>query len=228
MAKQTIVKLEKVSKLYQLDGVCIPALDKISFEINQGDFLGITGPSGSGKSTLLHLIGLLDKQTNGKITFLNKDIHQYDEWGLAKLRNQYVGFIFQQFNLLNRASALDNVLLPALYSQQSIGKMRPMAIKILQKLGLGDRLKNAPNQLSGGQQQRVAIARALINDPKIIYADEPTGNLDSKSGQEVFQILKDLNRGGRTVVVVSHDSNLTGKTNKQIHLIDGQIIKKTK
>jgi putative ABC transport system ATP-binding protein len=177
---------------------------------------------------LLHLIGLLDKQSQGKITFLGKDIRNYNEEGLARLRNQYVGFIFQQFNLLQRASALENVLLPVLYSSADINDKRKKAIEILTKLGLGDRLKNAPNQLSGGQQQRVAIARSLINDPKIIYADEPTGNLDSKSGKEVIRILSELHREGRTVVIVTHDPNLAKITKRQINLMDGKIVKESK
>ncbi len=228
MADKKIVQLEKVSKIYQLDGIQIPALDNIDFTINEKDFLSIIGPSGSGKSTLLHLIGLLDKQSQGKITFLGKDIRNYNEEGLARLRNQYVGFIFQQFNLLQRASALENVLLPVLYSSADINDKRKKAIEILTKLGLGDRLKNAPNQLSGGQQQRVAIARSLINDPKIIYADEPTGNLDSKSGKEVIRILSELHREGRTVVIVTHDPNLAKITKRQINLMDGKIVKESK
>ena len=221
----TILKLEKVCKTYHMDNVVIPAVNKIDLEIKQGEFIAVVGTSGSGKSTLLHMIGLLDKQTSGRIQFLDKDVTTYEEAELAKLRNQYIGFIFQQFNLLARTSALDNVMLPTLYGHYNLAEKRKKAIELLTKIGMGDRLQNKPNQLSGGQQQRVAIARALINDPKIIYADEPTGNLDSKSGSEVFKILCDLNKEGKTIVIVTHDLDLAKKARKRLYLLDGKIVK---
>ena len=208
-----------------MDNVVIPAVNKIDLEIKQGEFIAVVGTSGSGKSTLLHMIGLLDKQTSGRIQFLDKDVTTYEEAELAKLRNQYIGFIFQQFNLLARTSALDNVMLPTLYGHYNLAEKRKKAIELLTKIGMGDRLQNKPNQLSGGQQQRVAIARALINDPKIIYADEPTGNLDSKSGSEVFKILCDLNKEGKTIVIVTHDLDLAKKARKRLYLLDGKIVK---
>lgn len=222
---QTILKLDKVCKTYHMDNVVIPAVNKIDLEIKQGEFIAVVGTSGSGKSTLLHMIGLLDKQTSGRIQFLDKDVTTYEEAELAKLRNQYIGFIFQQFNLLARTSALDNVMLPTLYGHYNLAEKRKKAIELLTKIGMGDRLQNKPNQLSGGQQQRVAIARALINDPKIIYADEPTGNLDSKSGSEVFKILCDLNKEGKTIVIVTHDLDLAKKARKRLYLLDGKIVK---
>ena len=223
---QTIIKLDQVCKTYHLEDIVIPAVNKIDLEIKEGDFTAIVGTSGSGKSTLLHLIGLLDKQTSGRIQFLDKDVTDYAESELAKLRNQYIGFIFQMFNLLPRTSALDNVLLPTVYGNHDPKAKRRKAVELLTMLGLEDRQHNLSNQLSGGQQQRVAIARALINDPKVIYADEPTGNLDSKSGREVFQILKKLNKEGRTVVIVTHDASLAKQAKKQIRLMDGKIVKK--
>jgi len=226
MAKQaqTILKLEKVSKIYHMEDVVIPAVNEIDLEIKEGEFTAIVGTSGSGKSTLLHMIGLLDKQTSGKIMFLDKDITAYQETDLAKLRNQYIGFIFQMFNLLPRTTALENVMLPTLYGSYNLKEKKQKAIDLLTKIGMGERLYNNPNQLSGGQQQRVAIARALINDPKVLYADEPTGNLDSKSGEEVFKILANLNKEGKTIVIVTHDPDLAKMAKKRIYLLDGKIV----
>lgn len=226
MAKDVILELHDVCKHFQMDGVTIEALCDINISIKEGDFLAIIGPSGSGKSTLLHMLGLLDKQTSGSIKLLGKETAKYDETGLARLRNLHLGFIFQQFNLLPKTSAVDNVLLPTLYTPGVNRKvLHEKAVNILTDLGLGDRLENFPNQLSGGQQQRVAIARALINDPKIIFADEPTGNLDSKSGHEVLRIIKDLHKKGRTIVLVTHDMYLAKEAKKVIRLLDGRVVK---
>lgn len=218
-----VLSLENISKDYKLDGVTIEALDKVNLEIHEGELIAIIGPSGSGKSTLMHIMGLLDRQTVGKMILDDRDVSDLNEAEAAYFRNKYIGFIFQQFNLLNRTSALENVLLPTIYNGGG-KEAEKKAIKILTDLGLEERLKNYPNQLSGGQQQRVAIARALINDPKIIFADEPTGNLDSKSGEEVVEILKDLHKQGRTIVIVTHDPELADVAERVIKIHDGKII----
>ncbi len=224
-SNQPLLYLDKVSKIYNLGGHSVKALDKVSLKIWPGEFISVVGPSGSGKSTLLQIMGLLDKHTSGKLYFLNKETSHYSAEELAALRNHYIGFVFQRFNLLPKTSALDNVLLPATYNQDiSLTKARKTAISLLKSLGLGKRIYNHPNQLSGGQQQRVAIARALINDPKIIFADEPTGNLDSKSGQEVIEILRKLHAEGRTIVLVTHDLDLAKIAQRTIHILDGKII----
>lgn len=224
---QIVLSLSNVSKDYQLDGVTIEALDAINVEIAEGELVAIIGPSGSGKSTLMHIMGLLDRQSKGKVVLAGQDASTLTESEAAKLRNRHIGFVFQQFNLLARTSALENVLLPTIYNGYSGDVAVKKAVGILTDLGLADRLKNFPNQLSGGQQQRVAIARALINDPKIIFADEPTGNLDTKSGHEVMVILKDLHKSGRTVIIVTHDSDLAKVANRIIHILDGKIVSDT-
>lgn len=218
-----VLELSHIVKQYQLGEDTLEILHDVSVSIYSGELVAIVGPSGSGKSTLMHIMGILDKQTSGKVTLAGREIANLTEKEAAKLRNQYIGFIFQQFNLLARTSTLENVLLPTLYSGNTKEKTA-YAIKILDSLGLGERLKNYPNQLSGGQQQRVAIARALVNDPAVIFADEPTGNLDSKSGHEVVEILKKLNAEGRTIVIVTHDLELAKMANRTIKIFDGKIV----
>lgn len=226
-SKNIVIKLDKVTKSYDLGEEKLQILQSISLQIESGDLVAIVGPSGSGKSTLMHIMGMLDKQTSGSVELAGHDVSNMSEIELAKLRNQYIGFIFQQFNLLTRTSAMENVLLPTVYSENG-GDRSAKAKQILTDLGLGERLKNYPNQLSGGQQQRVAIARALINDPAVIFADEPTGNLDSKSGHEVVEILKKLNAEGRTIVIVTHDLELAKMAHRTIRIFDGQIISDTR
>jgi ABC-type lipoprotein export system ATPase subunit len=226
-SKNIVIKLDKVTKTYDLGEEKLQILQSISLQIESGDLVAIVGPSGSGKSTLMHIMGMLDKQTTGTIELAGHDVSDLTEIQLAKLRNQYIGFIFQQFNLLTRTSAVENVLLPTVYSEKGIDRTEK-AKQILTDLGLGERLKNYPNQLSGGQQQRVAIARALINDPAVIFADEPTGNLDSKSGHEVVEILKKLNAEGRTIVIVTHDLELAKMAHRTIKIFDGKIISDTR
>ena len=217
-----LIECQNISKIYHLEGVDVPALQSVSLSINEGDFVSIVGPSGSGKSTLMHILGLLDKPTSGKILLENQDVSDLNQNQQAEIRSKNIGFIFQSFNLLARTSSVDNVIVPMLYSANR-KNMPSRATSILQKVGLGDRLKNTPGQLSGGQQQRVAIARALINDPKIIFADEPTGNLDSKSGQEIMTMLYELNREGKTIIVVTHDSDVAGQAHRKIEMKDGRI-----
>lgn len=220
-----ILRLTGIHKRYSLGEVIIPALAEVNLVINEGEIISITGPSGSGKSTLLHVMGLLDKHSAGQLEFLGKETSDYDEVELAYLRNRYLGFVFQQFNLLPKTSSLENVLLPYYYSGQSgLGPARERAVEILTRVGLGDRLYNYSNQLSGGQQQRVAIARALMNDPKIIFTDEPTGNLDSKSGNEITKLLQELHHEGKTVVIVTHDEDLAAVAHRRIKMLDGKVI----
>lgn len=224
---EEVLTLSHVSKVYNLGEDKLTILGDISLTITSGELVAIVGPSGSGKSTLMHIMGLLDQQTSGTVTLAGHDASSLTEVEASKLRNKYIGFIFQQFNLLSRTSAMENVLLPTLYNEEG-GDKSAYAQKILTDLGLGERLKNYPNQLSGGQQQRVAIARALINDPAVIFADEPTGNLDSKSGHEVVEILKKLNADGRTIVIVTHDLELAKMANRTIRIFDGNIISDTR
>lgn len=218
-----IISIKSLDKTYQLDGLSLKILKNINLEIEEGEFVSIIGPSGSGKSTLMHLIGALDTPTKGHIYIRNKNIANMTEKQLAEIRNDEIGFVFQQFNLLPKTSALQNVMLPLLYAKDKKNSEQK-AIQMLTKVGLENKLKNTPNQLSGGQQQRVAIARALINNPKIILADEPTGNLDTKTGENIMQTLKDLNKEGKTVIIVTHDSEIASQTKRQIKIKDGIIV----
>ncbi len=221
---QPIVQLVNVTKTYYFGAQPFHALRGLNLSIYPHDFVAIVGASGSGKSTTMHLMGLLDTPTSGKIIFNGQDTVQLSDSQLAKLRNQSIGFVFQQFFLLNYLSAVDNVALPLVYAGMPLTQRRRLAITMLKKVGLGSKLHNRPNQLSGGQQQRVAIARALVNQPTLILADEPTGNLDSVSGQQVLDLFIKLHRQGHTIVIVTHDPEVAAVTNKQIHIKDGQII----
>lgn len=220
---QTILELIDVSKIYKMGGEELYAVNHINLKIHEGEFISIVGPSGSGKSTLMHLIGILDNPSKGEIIVEGKDIARLKEKQLAKIRNAKIGFIFQAFNLLRKTSALSNVELPLIYAKIKSKERKQIAMQKLKEVGLSDKISNIPSQLSGGQQQRVAIARALVNDPSIILADEPTGNLDSKSGAEIMQILKDLNSKGHTIVIVTHDKNVASQAKRIIEINDGKI-----
>lgn len=218
-----LLSLDSVTKRYQLGETTINAISDINIEIHTGEFVAIMGPSGSGKSTLLQVASLLGHPTDGTIVFQNTDVSDYTERQRAALRNKEIGFIFQQFNLLPRTSALDNVALPLVYANVDADERHARAQKMLEKVGLGDRLKNTPAQLSGGQQQRVAIARALVNNPSVVFADEPTGNLDSRSGQAVKEILQELHADGTTVIMVTHEQLDASISERLILLRDGKL-----
>ena len=221
-----MVKMEliDVSKIYKLEGIEVKALDNVSLKIKEGDFFSIIGPSGSGKSTLMHLLGLLDKPTQGRIMIEGNPVPFTDDTKLAEIRNQKIGFVFQSFNLLSRTTALINVELPLIYAGVSAGERRQRAEKALVEVGLGHRLNHFPSQMSGGEKQRVAIARALVNNPAIILADEPTGNLDSKSGAEILAIFKDLHKKGNTIILVTHDLEIAKMAKKIVRVKDGRLM----
>jgi len=204
--------------------VVVKALDNVSLKIEKGELVGIVGPSGSGKSTLMHIIGLLDKPTSGQVLVNGQSVGHLSETQTAYIRNKTIGFVFQQFNLLPRTSAIDNVKLPLTYSRTFTGNATQRAIDLLKQVGLGERLKNTPAQLSGGQQQRVAIARAISNDPDILLADEPTGNLDSASGKTILEVIKNLHSQGRTIIIVTHDPNMSKFFERTISMMDGKIV----
>jgi putative ABC transport system ATP-binding protein len=220
-----VIKIEQLEKTYYLGKVKVEALRGVSFEINTGDFVSIMGPSGSGKSTLMHIIGCLDYPTGGKFFLSGQDVSKLNDNQLALFRNQKIGFVFQQFNLLPKATILRNVELPLTYNNSNSRNKRQLAAQALEEVGLGDRLKHRPNEISGGQKQRVAIARALVNHPSIILADEPTGNLDSKTGRDIMEIIKKLHDSGNTIILVTHEPEIAQYSQRVIHLKDGLIDK---
>lgn len=217
-----------LTRSYALDGgVLVEALRGVSLRIGQGEFAAIVGPSGSGKSTLMHLLGCLDRPTSGVLRVDGVDVATLDDAGLADLRNRVIGFVFQSFHLLARTSALDNVALPLVYRGVSRAERRERARSALEAVGLGHRLTHRPSQMSGGEQQRVAIARALVGDPRVVLADEPTGNLDTRNGEEVMGLLERLNASGVAVVLVTHDAEVAARARRQIHVRDGRIERDT-
>ena len=218
-----MIKLSDISRIFRTEEVETYALNNISLTVNQGDFLAIMGPSGCGKSTLLSILGMLDSPTTGHYEFLGESIADYTEKQLAELRKRELGFVFQSFNLIDDLTVFENVELPLQYQKVSKSERKQRVEAILKRVGIDHRAEHLPQQLSGGQQQRVAVARALVINPKLILADEPTGNLDSKNGEEVMEMLSELNRDGTTVIMVTHSNRDAGYANRILHLLDGQI-----
>ena len=220
-----MISLQQVSKKYRTERVETTALDNINLEVEQGEFISVMGPSGCGKSTLLNLMGLLDEPSSGKVAIGGKAIDRYGDRDLARLRNERIGFIFQQFHLVSDLSVVDNVEIPLLYRKMSNKERRRMALAALDRVGLSSRTRHFPTQLSGGQQQRVAIARAIVGNPGVLLADEPTGNLDSQMGDEIMGILEDLNqKEGATIIMVTHDPRMAEKTHRVVRLFDGRQV----
>src|SRR5689334_15676806 len=218
-----LVELRNVSKIYRLGDEEIRALDDVSLDIEPGEFISIIGPSGSGKSTLMHILGCLDSPTKGTIQLDGVMIHDASPRQLAAIRNRKIGFVFQFFNLLPKLNVLQNVELPMIYSGISGRDRRERAMAALEAVGMGNRAKHRPSQLSGGQQQRAAIARALVNSPRLVFADEPTGNLDSHTGEAILQLFRNLSQQGRTIVLVTHDPEIAAVTPRRIEIRDGKI-----
>jgi putative ABC transport system ATP-binding protein len=221
-----IIKMVNITKIYTGVDVGTTALKEINLTVKKGEFLAITGRSGSGKSTLMHVIGLLDTPTSGTYFLNGTDVSKLGEDEQAFQRNKEIGFVFQSFNLLPKLSAVENVILPAIYAGTNPKERTEKAVELLTELGLEDHLNKRPNQMSGGQQQRVAIARALMNNPELILADEPTGNLDTKSGEDVMNTLKQLNKDGKTIVLITHEHDIAMQAKKILHLEDGSLIAK--
>lgn len=219
---ENIIELKGISKIYKTGGEDTAALKDVDLTVEKGEFLAIMGPSGSGKSTMMHILGLLDRPTTGQYILEGRDVSRLKGSSLASLRNQRIGFVFQQFNLLPRTTVLRNVLLPTIYGKTK--NTRNRAIKLIEEVGLGDRINYKSNQLSGGQLQRVAIARALIMNPAIILADEPTGNLDSKRSLEIMEIFRQINASGSTVILITHEERIAQHADRTVKLLDGEII----
>jgi putative ABC transport system ATP-binding protein len=219
-----LISITNLCKIYQMGEVEVRALDNVDLEVEAGEYLAIMGPSGSGKSTLMNLIGCLDTPTSGEYVLNEQPVSDLDDTELASIRNHEIGFVFQTFNLLSRATALANVELPLIYARVPAKERHRRAREALEKVGLGDRAKHQPNELSGGQRQRVAVARALINDPSILLADEPTGNLDSKTSLEIMELFDALNAAGNTFVVVTHEEDIAARARRIVRLLDGRVV----
>ncbi|WP_396134244.1 ABC transporter ATP-binding protein [Chamaesiphon sp. VAR_48_metabat_135_sub] len=220
----SMISLEDITKTYHLGTIDVPVLKRINLSIEEGEYVAIMGASGSGKSTLMNIIGCLDRPSSGQYFLAGQDLTTLDDDELADIRNQYIGFVFQQFNLLPRLTSLSNVMLPMIYADVDKSQRIEQATAALVQVGLKDRIQNRPNQLSGGQQQRVAIARALVNHPALVLADEPTGALDSKTSEEIMNLLTELNQQGTTIAIVTHDANVAARTKRIIRMVDGVIV----
>ncbi len=219
-----VIEIAGLYKDYDTPAGVFPVLKDVNLTINEGDYVAIMGPSGSGKSTFMNILGCLDRPTKGEYKLDNHSVKSLDRNDLAKLRNKTIGFVFQGFNLLSRSSLLDNVSLPLVYASDSKSLRDEKSKKLLEKVGLGKYLHSKPNQISGGQQQRVAIARALVNQPRIILADEPTGNLDSKTSEEIMALFDSLNKEGITIIIVTHENDIADHASRQVRFLDGKIV----
>lgn len=219
-----MIKLENLSKVYRTDEIESTALNKVSFEIEKGEFVSVMGPSGCGKSTLLNILGMLDKPESGSYEFLGKEVSKLNEKGRSTVRKQNIGFIFQNFNLIDELTVFENIELPLIYTKVSSSERKARVNELIDKIGISHRASHYPQQLSGGQQQRVAVARALVTKPPLILADEPTGNLDSSHGNEVMELLCNLNELGTTIIMVTHSSHDASYSQRIINLLDGQIV----
>ena len=222
-----MIKTINLSKAYQTDEIETLSLDKINLTVREGEFLAIMGPSGCGKSTLLNILGLIDNPSSGEMYFLGKEVSKYNERQRAELRKNHIGFIFQSFNLIDELTVQENIELPLLYQKISTAERKKLALEVMEKLQIAHRAKHFPQQLSGGQQQRVAVARAVVTKPKMILADEPTGNLDSRNGDEVMDIIKSLNATGTTVIMVTHSPEHAQQAERVVNLFDGKLLTAT-
>ncbi len=220
-----MIKLQDVTKIYPMGKSEVRALDGVSIQIERGEFVSIVGPSGSGKSTMMHVVGCLDRPTSGAYQFDGALVSGMNDRQLARIRNRSIGFVFQTFNLIGRATAADNVAMPLLYARKT--RTRRQAMKALEKVGLAERAKHAPGELSGGERQRVAVARAIVNSPSLLLADEPTGNLDSRTGAQIMELFHELHAGGATVVLVTHEQTIAEQAQRIVRLLDGKIIEDT-
>ncbi|WP_310485567.1 ABC transporter ATP-binding protein [Chamaesiphon sp. VAR_48_metabat_403] len=220
----SMISLKDITKTYHLESLDVPVLKGINLSIKEGEYVAIMGASGSGKSTLMNIIGCLDRPSSGQYFLAGQDLTTLDDDELADIRNQYIGFVFQQFNLLPKLTSLSNVMLPMIYADVDKSQRIEQATDALVQVGLSDRIQNRPNQLSGGQQQRVAIARALVNHPALVLADEPTGALDSTTSEEIMNLLTELNQQGTTIAIVTHDANVAARTKRIIRMVDGVIV----
>ncbi len=218
-----VIEIRDLKKIYKMGSMLVKALNGVSFDIDHNEYIAIMGPSGSGKSTLMNMLGCLDTPSDGSYVLNGSNVSDLDDSELAQVRNREIGFVFQTFNLLPRTDCLSNVELPLIYSGMKSSERKRIATETLEKVGLGDRLDHKPNELSGGQRQRVAIARALVNGPSILLADEPTGNLDTKTGEEIMQLFEELYRGGNTIIVVTHEQDIANHARRILRLRDGLI-----
>jgi len=221
---RSLIRLERVSKTYDSGANAVQALRDVNVDIGTGEFLAIIGPSGSGKSTLMHIVGCLDSPSEGRYWLDGEDVATLSGRALARIRNQKIGFVFQTFNLLPRATVWKNVELPLLYAGMGVEERRERAMEALKRVGIENRAKHRPNELSGGQRQRVAIARALVNNPSLILADEPTGNLDQKTGSEIIDIFENLSANDQTIIIVTHDPAIAARTQRRVKIVDGSIV----